>query len=129
MKKKIILVLELILVIWFFKICYNYEMFAGKGFFNIYQFFKEYGIWSILYFVVCGFFEDYKENDNLKKINIRIKIISFIATSFVLACMYLYVLKGSFTYQQLQLTSVIVIGMMIVRLMIKVVKSIRSMLH
>lgn len=128
MKKKIVLVVELILVIWLFKICYNYEIFAAKGFFNIYQFFKEYGIWSIIYVIVCGFFENHEKNNNSNKINIWIKSISFIVASFILACMYLYILKGSFNYQQLQLFCAVIIGMMIVRFITKVIKDIRNTL-
>lgn len=127
MKKKIILAIELVLIIWLFRMCYNYGTFAGKGFFNIYQFFEEYGIWSIVYVVVCGFFEDCEDNKNLNKINIWIRSIAFILASFILACGYLYILKGSFNYQQLQLISVMCIGMIIVRLITKVIKGIRSM--
>ena len=107
--------------------CYNYGTFVGKGFFNIYKFFEEYGIWSIIYVVVCGFFEDCEDNKNLKKINIWIRNIVFILASFVLALGYLYILKGSFNYQQLQLIGVMCIGMIIVRLITKVIKGIRSM--
>ena len=38
-----------------------------------------------------------------------------------------YILKGSFNYQQLQLIGVMCIGMIIVRLITKVIKGIRSM--
>lgn len=127
MKKKIILAIELVLIIWLFRMCYNYGTFAGKGIFNIYKFFEEYGIWSIIYVVVCGFFEDCEDNKNLKKINIWIINIIFILASFVLALGYLYILKGSFNYQQLQLIGVMCIGMIIVRLITKVIKGIRSM--
>ncbi len=127
MKKKIILAIELVLIIWLFRMCYNYGTFAGKGFFNIYKFFEEYGIWSIIYVVVCGFFEDCEDNKNLKKLNIWIRNIVFILASFVLALGYLYILKGSFNYQQLQLIGVMCIGMIIVRLITKVIKGIRSM--